>query len=366
MNSLFETNHLLSNNHCIIANELRGQMMREIRRFCGAIAAAAFCLMPVSGIAQTLWTTSYVSPSSCRSHSGAHGAENFSRSIQGHKWPHTPGGGIEFIDHTAKHLNAAAVGRADDRRFVERLVTASQGNAFTALDFEGPGGSSPSFVTAILVRNVSFAVSYLRGRNAISNAELQLVSGWVNKLIRNSKSRANSLDHKVAIITAEMTWAAATGDIKALNAAASRFVQFMGPLNRNPYFVADIRYNNEIMHHVSLAALVLRQNGFDALNRSYGSYTLNDAIMYHARQVYANKDTPIRTGSEPNEPPRSIFRSQGWGTHLAWIPVVLSTPGSEPARGDVRALDVLLRKSDRSPYWGIQIGVHSGCLFGRG
>lgn len=340
--------------------------MRRTHNFYGVIAAIFLCLMPVSGMAQALWTTSFVNTSSCRSHTAAHGAENFSRSIQGHKWPHTPGGGIEFIDHTAKHLNAAAIGRADDKRLVERLISASQGNAFTTLDFEGPGGSSPSFVSAILVRNVSYAVSYLRGRNSISNAELQVVSGWVNKLIRNSKSRANALDHKVAIITAEMTWAAAIGDSKGLNTAASRFVQFLRPLNKNPYFVADIRYNNEIMHHVSLAALVLRQNGFDALNRSYGKYTLNDAIVFHARQVYANKDTPLKTGSEPNEIARSIFRAQGWGTHLAWIPIVLSTPGSDPARADVRALDALLRKSDRSPYWGIQIGLHSGCLFGRG
>ena len=50
---------------------------------------------------------------------------------------------------------------------------------------------------------------------------------------------------------------------------------------------------------------------------------------------------------------------------LRWIPVVLSTPGSDAARRDVLALDAALRRTDRNPYWGIQIGVHSGCLFGR-
>ncbi len=341
--------------------------MQKFRLFF-SILAAVFCVsIPVSTSAQALWTTSYVNPALCRTHAAVHGAEPVSRTIQGHKWPHTPGGGIEFIDHTAKHLNAAALGRANDRGLAERLLAASQGGALTGLDFEGPGGSSPAFVSAIVVRNVSYAVSYLRSRNAITATELQQVAEWMNRVLRNSKSGpAPSRDHQVAIITAEITWAAAMGDIAGLNAAASRFVRFVGRMGRNPYFVNDIRYNNEIMHHVTLAAMVLRQNGFDALNRKYGNYTLNDAIIHHARQVYANKDRPLRTASEPRDQARSIFRAQGWGTHLAWIPVVLSTPGSEPAHSDIRALDALLRQTDRSPYWGIQIGIHSGCLFGRG
>ena len=136
-------------------------------------------------------------------------------------------------------------------------------------------------------------------------------------------------------------------------------------MGRNPYFVNDIRNNNEILHHVTLGAMILRLNGFDALNRSYGPYTLNDAIIHHARQVASNRDWPLRTGGDPMDAARSVFRAQGWGTHLAWIPIVLSIPGSEPARSDIRALDALLRETDLAPYWGIQIGVHSGCLFGR-
>ena len=316
-------------------------------------------------MAQVLWTTGYVNPNACRSHAAAHGAANFSRTIQGHKWPHTPGGGIEFIDHTSAHLSAAAFGRANDRALANRLVVAAQSGAFTRLDFEGPGGPSPSFATSLVVRNVSYAVSYLRTRNAISPEELRLISGWIGMLQRNSRSRAHALDHQASIITADITWTAAIGDISGLNAAASQFVRYMGRLGRNPYFVNDIRYNNEIMHHATMAALVLRLNGFDAFNRSYGNHTFNDAIIHHARQVAANRDRPLRTGSEPGDLARSIFRAQGFGTHLAWIPVVLNTPGSEPARGDVRALDALLRQTDRNPYWGIQMGVLTGCLFGR-
>lgn len=341
--------------------------MRNSLKVRGLLAAAILCSAPVAAHAQTLWTTAYANAAACRTYAATHGAEPVSRTIQGHKWPHTEGGGIEFIDHTAKHLNAAALGRANDRDLAQRLVAASQSGALTRLDFEGPGGSSPAFVSAILVRNVAFALSYLRSRNAISATDLQQVAGWMTTVLRNSKSGPQpSLDHQVAIIVAEITLAAAIGDVAGLNSAASRFVRFMDRMGRNPYFVNDIRYNNEIMHHVTLAAMVLRLNGFDALNRKYGNHTLNDAIIHHARQVYANKDRPLRTASEPRDQARSIFRAQGWGTHLAWIPVVLSTPGSEPAHSDVRALDALLRQTDRSPYWGIQIGIHSGCLFGRG
>ena len=62
---------------------------------------------------------------------------------------------------------------------------------------------------------------------------------------------------------------------------------------------------------------------------------------------------------------RKILRAQGFGTHVAWVPIYLANVPSGGASRDVRALDAALRKFDRKPYWGMQIGIHSGCMFGR-
>lgn len=331
-------------------------------------ASAAFCLgllLASQAAAQSLWSVSQVNPAACRSHAAAHGPAAFSEVVQGHRWPHTPGGAIEFIDHTAAHLNAAAIGRANDRRLADRLVAAARVRAWTRLDFEGRGGPSPSFASAIVVRTTAYAVSYLRGRNAITQAELRELGDWIAVLQRNSRQRANSLDHRAAIILADLSWASAIGDLAGVNAAAGQLVRFLRPLRRNPYITSDLRNNNEVMHHLTLGAMILRQNGFDLLNHDTGGHTLNAAIAHHAGRVLENGAHPVTTAGDPSDQARSIFRAQGWGTHLAWIPVVLSTPGSEPARRNVMALDAALRRVDRGPYWGIQIGVHSDCLFGR-
>ena len=273
--------------------------------------------------------------------------------------------GIEFLDHTAKHLNAAALGRANNRMLADRLLTAARGKAFTKLDFEGSGGSSPAFVSAVIVSSVSYAVAYLRTQGALTADELGDIDAWVKVLSKNARQRANSLDHKAAVGLSQLTWAAATGDTAAFQKARRTLNPGFGKLRRNPYFIDDLRNNNEIMHHMVHAAMVLRLNGSDAFNAKNGKHTLNDAIAYHARNVLQNGATKVTTAGDKTEQARSILRAQGWGTHLAWIPVVRSAQPTLQAAEAIRALDRYLRQTDRKPYWGIQMAVHTGCLFGR-
>jgi hypothetical protein len=312
-----------------------------------------------------LWSTSYKSSSACRSHSAPVGAEKMSKSIQGHKWPHTSGMGIEYIDRNAKHLNAAALGRANDSAFAARLLTAARSGAFTKLDFEGAGGSSPSFVSAIVVESTAYAVSYLRSRNALSGSDLKEINAWVQKLMKNSKQRAGSQDHKAAVASSQLMWAAAVGNVSEFKKARRALSSVFNKLKRNPYFVADLRNNNEVMHHMVHAGMVLRLNGLDVFNAKFGKHTFNDAIAYHAQQVQNNGSKQVTTKGDPTDQARSIMRSQGWGTHLAWIPVYLSAQPSGTAAPAVKALNSYLRRTDRKPYWGIQMGVHTGCLYGR-
>ena len=125
-----------------------------------------------------------------------------------------------------------------------------------------------------------------------------------------------------------------------------------------------MRSNNEVMHHMIYAAYILKLNGIDIFDRKFGSHTLNDAVAYHARAVIENGSKKTRTVNDPTDKPRSILRSHGFGTHIAWVPVYLAGVPSGSASEAVRALDNLLRRTDGRPYWGMQIGVHTGCLFG--
>lgn len=139
----------------------------------------------------------------------------------------------------------------------------------------------------------------------------------------------------------------------------------MSLLARDGRFTSDLRNANEVLHHVVPAAAVLRLNGEDLVTRRYGDHTLRDAVATHARAVQAIGATPITTAGDPTDPARSIFRAQGQGTHLAWIPVYLALDPTSEASDEVRRLDRQLRQGDRTPYFSGQMSMHAGCLFGR-
>jgi hypothetical protein len=272
--------------------------------------------------------------------------------------------GPEFLDHTAKHLNAAALGRADDRALANRLLAAARGDAFTVLDFEEPGGPSPSFMQALIVDSVAIAVSYLRGRDALSDQELLEIDGWARELIDSSDTRAEAVDHEAAVVSALLLWGAATDDAETFARGRRGVERILGRLAYAPYFIDDLRNNNETMHHMIHAAWVLELNGVATFDVDFGGRTFSDAIAYHADQVLENGTREIGTVGDPLDDPRSIMRSQGFGTHLAWIPVYLSAEPDSAAADRVRALDAHLRSTDRKPYYGLQLSMHSGCLHG--
>jgi hypothetical protein len=205
----------------------------------------------------------------------------------------------------------------------------------------------------------------LRTQNALAPNELKEIDAWIRKLMKNSKQRSNSLDHKAALGASQLMWAAAIGNTGEFGKARRQLNSIFGKLKRNPYFISDLRNNNETMHQMVHAGLVLRLNGIDVFNTKFGKYTFNDAVDYHAQQVLRNGTNKVTTAGDPTDQARSIMRSQGWGTHLGWIPVYLSAQPSGPAANAVRNLNAHLRRTDRKPYWGIQMAIHTGCLYGR-
>lgn len=322
-------------------------------------------LFGTSASAQVLWTTQYVNASGCRSFAQPYGAEVFSQSVQGFVYPLQKGSGALFVHNTAAHLNAAALRRANDQALLNRLLTAANAAAFTKLDFGSAGGSSPSFVTTSIIKSTAYATAYLRSRNAISQTDLQAIDKWVGTLIKNSKVRAGSKDHKAAIIVSQLMWAAAKGDRRGVSRHAGKFKGYLGALKRQPYFIADLRNNNEVLQHVVHGAAILRLNGLDLFSPKIGKYSLDDAVNYHASQVIQNGSKKVITAGDPVEQARSIMRADGHGTHLAWIPVFLSTSSGAESRQSVLQLEKALRRIDGDAYWGQAMGIHTGCLFGR-
>lgn len=133
-----------------------------------ALCLSAFAAHPAA--AQTLWSTQHVKSSDCSRFSRTAGPEDFSRILQGFKWPLQKGSGARFVYDTAAHLNAAAIGRAKDARLRDRLLAAARSKAFTKLDFEGPGGSSPAFVSTSIIKSAAHSVAYLRSKKLFPQA----------------------------------------------------------------------------------------------------------------------------------------------------------------------------------------------------
>ena len=311
-----------------------------------------------------LWATAFASPGNCRAYARATGPEQFSRSVAGFSWPMPKGSGAEFIDRTILHLNAAAAGRANTQILLARLLTAANSGAYTRLDFGARGGSSPSFVTSVMVRTVAHAVSYLREENAISPGDLKAIDNWVRVLLRNSGKKAGSTDHKASIAAANLAWGAAVGDTRLFRSGITALDRVMGKIRKTPRFDSKVRVNTETLPIVLMAAHILRLNGIDYFAKSFGKHTLHDVVAYHAAWVRQTGTKKVKTEAISDSVARSIMKSDGWGTHQAWIPLYLAHFPNSYAAAEVRALHAQVKRAQNIPYYGRNMGVYSACYFG--
>lgn len=311
-----------------------------------------------------LWTTASASSGNCRAYSRATGPEQFNASVAGFSWPMPKSSGAEFIDRTILHLNAAAAGRANNKALLARLLTAANSGAYTRLDFGERGGASPSFLTSVMVRAVAHAVSYLREKDAISVGEIKTIDSWVRILLRNSRKRAGSTDHKASIAAANLAWGAAIGDERLFRSGMSSLDRVMGKIRNAPRFASKVRVNTETLPVVLMAAHVLRLNGIDYFSKKFGKHSLHDVVNYHAVWVSQTGTKKVKTEAIADNVARSILKSDGWGTHQAWIPLYLAHFPKSHAADDVRALHTQVKRGQNIPYYGRNMGVHSACYFG--
>ncbi len=339
-------------------------------RIISILALAILSFTPLGGATSAeaagykLWTRGFASSGKCRAFSGKTGPEQFSTSVEGYSYPIPKRSGAEFIERTIRHLNSAAAGGANDKVLLARLLAAANSNAYTKLDFGAKGGSSPSFVTSVMVRTIAHAVSYLRTRNAISSADLKIIDQWVRKLLKNSGIRAGSVDHKASVAVAQISWGAATGNASLFKSGQSKLNNVMGKIRSKPQFDSKVRVNTEVLPIVLMGAHILRLNGIDMFSRKYGKYTLHDVVAHHAAWVSRTGTTKVKTEEISDKVARSIMKSEGWGTHQAWIPLYLAHFPKSHAAGAVRKLHAQVKRAQNIAYYGRNMGVHSACYFG--
>jgi len=290
-------------------------------------------------------------------------ATNNIKQVREPHWPNQNGGAHQFIHKNAQHL-AYALTTNDDTNadFVSRLMKAVNSNAYTVLDFEGRGGGSPSFLTAVLIKSISYSVSYLDSRQALTDAQRTSIYNWVKKLEENVYARESSPDHRAAIATSFIMAGAAFRDEALFKKGLAKYEISLSRLDDDIAFSSQVRINNEVMHHMLPGAEVLLLNGIDVFSIKFGERTFHDTIEHHANQVIKTGSKKVNTGPDVDIA-RSIMRAEGFGTHLAWIPVYLNTFPDTKAAASLVALDKVLRKTDYKNYYGTQLGIHSGCLF---
>lgn len=339
---------------------------RSVIFLCTLLALTVFVADPV--LAQTsgirLWTTAYTSSGKCRAFSAATGPEATTRAVTGFAYPIPHASGSEFIERTILHLNAAAAGRGRPDKLRDRLLAAAQTDAYTRLDFGARGGSSPSFVTSVMVRTIAYSVSYLRSQNALSNDDLKTIDRWVSKLMRNMGTRANSIDHKASIGAAQMAWGAASGDRSLYDKGLRRVGTVMAKLRRAPRFDDKVRVNTEVLPIVLMAGHIAWLNGQDLFATKTGQHDLHDAVNYHASWVTQTGTAKVHTELISDTEARSIMKSEGWGTHQAWIPLYLAHFPKGHASASVKQLHRQVKQAQNIAYYGRNMGLHSACYFG--
>jgi len=279
-----------------------------------------------------------------------------------------------FIKENMKFLNHALIGKTSDRhdqQFKARIMQLVKSKKFTRLDWEEKGGSSPSFVTTILVKNLSYSVEYLVSKNLITDKDMKQIDKYMSRLIRNlemvSEGRYQSvrgtvaIDHQFSAGTAMLMWGAVSHNDDLFTKGKERFFKVLKRLDRHFYFAKDLRHNNEAVHNMTHGAHILKLNGIDVMSMEFKTGSVAEQIQLHAKKVVENGSKKIKTSGDRTSKARSILRKEGYGTHVAWVPIYF-TLGND---AEVQNLhEVVSEEWANSRYYTQLFGVDPGCYWG--
>ena len=303
------------------------------------------------------WCTPNLSPS----------VQKYSSVVKRYKYPYPENGFETFLVENAYTLNSAISNpkEFDFKKFKAQIIELATSNSFSKLDWTGRGGS-PAFATAIVIKSVAYSYALIDEYEKFTEKEAQKVRDWVVGIEKNIHKKANSLDHEIAVATTHILWGAASKDDTFFKKGQKGMMSFLNKTKKNGKIANDVRNNNEIMHHLIQGAEVLELNGIKIYSKVFNDLTLHEIVKSHAKNVLDVGNKKTKTSGDMYDPARSIMRSQGYGTHIAWVPIYLKRFKNHESSNAVIELRQALREKyrDRKPFFGQQIAINTSCYYG--
>ena len=293
--------------------------------------------------------------------------QKYSTVVKRYKYPYPENGFEIFLVENASTINFAISNpkQFDFKTHKAQILELAKSNSFSTLDWAGRG-ASPAFATAIVIKSVAYSYSLIDEYEKFSEKEAKIIRDWVTGIEKNIHKKENSLDHKIAIATTHILWGAASKDKTFFKKGQKGMMSFLKKTQKNGRIADDVRNNNEIMHHLVQGAEVLELNGVKIYSEVFNGLSLHKIVESHAKNVLATGNKKTKTSGDKYDPARSIMRSQGYGTHIAWVPIYLNRFMSHNSSNAVIELRQALREKyrDRKPFFGQQIAINTSCYYG--
>ena len=290
------------------------------------------------------------------------------KSVTRYRYPFKEGNFELFMDGLAKQINWYVIEQATGKRNTallptmrDNLIQAANSDAFTQLDWTGKGGG-PQFATSLLIKSISYIYAILDSEKQLNDEDKAVLRSWVAKMLPNRLKRVNSVDTEFAGDNALIYWGAATKDNAYYQEGKEKFYKRIERrIKSNATFAKSVRHNNEVAHQLIPGAEILALNGEDLFEVKFKGFSVLDFVQTHSEWVYDKGSERMKTEGDMHDPARTIMKSQGFGTHLAWIPVHLSRFKNSQSVLDLRKK---LRSSDLKPFYGQHLSIHTGCVYG--
>ena len=350
-----------------------------------SISIASFILIcfPAQSIEITkdlkLLDLSKVNEESCRyAGRGALSMNNqFSEFVQGYKEPLPVDGASAFIEDNVAYLNNAFAGYGSDKEdniFKKRIIDLVNSKSFKKIDWQEKGGSSPSFVTTLIIKSLAYSTAYLKSKNKLSDSEISQISNYINEIDKNtfltstgrytSKEGGNvAIDQRFSRGTNLMLYGAAINDKDLFTKGYSRYLKELKTLDKRKVFSKNLRHNNETLHHVIQGAEVLRINEFNVYDMKFKKGTLRSQMEIHAKNLIKNNNKEVKTSGDRTAKAISIIRTRGYGAHVAWIPFYLNDPKNKTE--NIEKVHEIASGFSLDDYYGGQLAIQSSCIYGK-
>lgn len=295
-------------------------------------------------------------------------AKRYSTQVTRYKYPYPENGFETFLIENASIINSAIADadRFDFSKYKAQILELARSNSFSSLDWTGRG-PSPAFATAMVIKSISYSYALIDKFENFTEEEGKIVRDWILGIEKNIHKHATSLDHEIAIATTHILWGAATKDDSFFKKGREKMISFLkNKTKSNGKIADDVRNNNEVMHHLVQGAEVLELNGVKIYMEVFNGVSLHEIVEIHAKDVLAVGEKKVKTSGDKHDPARSIMRSQGYGTHIAWVPIYLKRFLGKKQSNVVIELRDTLRDTyfDKAPFFGQMIAINTSCYYG--